>query len=255
MINAEKIKKSFRGLTTRQINLISYAVLAILFILIGITSVTNRISNQAKVSGLETQIAKYEGEIEALNNQFITSKERVEHFKNELTKITTTNDKIKDTITSLNRRLEEVQQFQLDQYLKQSQVTEHSPTKEDITNLQSQIATLQFQISNVNQKIYELNKQTITTTVNNQTANTANAITTNAAKPVIRPLKPSFAIVGIESRGGQLFVAVAPSSSAKLNQITLLREGDSYRGWQLKTIRTNAAVFNVSGRQQVISIR
>lgn len=254
MINAEKIKKSFRGLTTRQINLISYAVLAILFILIGITSVTNRISNQAKVSGLETQIAKYEGEIEALNNQFITSKERVEHFKNELTKMTTTNDKIKDTITSLNRRLEEVQQFQLDQYLKQSQVTEDSPTKEDITNLQSQIATLQFQISSVNQKIYELNKQNITSVVNNQTTNTGNA-TTTTAKPIVRPLKPNFAIVGIESRGGQLFVAVAPSSSAKLNQITLLREGDSYRGWQLKTIRTNAAVFNVSGRQQVISIR
>ncbi|MFD1260419.1 MULTISPECIES: hypothetical protein [Entomomonas] len=251
MINSEKIKKSFRGLTFKQICLISSAVFAILFLTLFILM---NISDNSAINSLKTQITKYETEIESLNNQVITSKERVEHFKNELTKIITTNDKIKDTIASLNRRLEEVQQFQLDQYLKQSQATEDSPSKDDIANLQTQITTLQFQISSVNQKIYELNKQNITSVVNNQTTNTGNA-TTTTAKTVVRPLKPNFAIVGIESRGGQLFVAVAPSSSAKLNQISLLREGDSYRGWQLKTIRTNAAVFNVGGRQQVISIR
>lgn len=211
------------------------------------------------LSNVNTQHLTQNTAIAELSEHIANDKEQINVLVNDNQSIYKTVSTLEKSVASLSKRLEEVQQFQLDQYLKQSQEGNTQPSFDDLNNLQSQIATLQFQLKDLNQKVYELNKANITATINKQSqlnsANTSVPAVTPPKKTVVKPLMPPFSVLGIESRGGELFVSVAPSRSANLGQITLLRTGDLYRGWQLKDIRTNAAVFNVGSRQQVINVR
>ena len=45
-------------------------------------------------------------------------------------------------------------------------------------------------------------------------------------KPPPAPQPPPFTVIGIEYRGGERFLSVAPSGSTQLSQINLIRPGD-----------------------------
>ncbi|BBP60102.1 chemotaxis protein [Pseudomonas sp. St316] len=64
------------------------------------------------------------------------------------------------------------------------------------------------------------------------------------AKPA--PLSPPFSILGVESRGGERFLAVAPPDSRSLKDIQLLHNGEQLGTWQLKALEPNAAIFAVA---------
>ncbi|WP_248916001.1 methyl-accepting chemotaxis protein [Pseudomonas moorei] len=70
------------------------------------------------------------------------------------------------------------------------------------------------------------------------------------------PAAPPFNVVGIEYRGGERFLSVAPPGSTQLNQIYLIRPGDAVAGtaWRLKSLDGRAASFDVAGTQQTINI-
>ena len=63
------------------------------------------------------------------------------------------------------------------------------------------------------------------------------------AKPV--PLSPPFSMLGVESRGGERFLAVSPPDSRSLTDIRLLHNGEQLGTWQLKALEPNAAIFTV----------
>lgn len=212
------------------------------------------------ISTIQKHSYGYEVHIKELTDRITNDKEQINQL---LTTNKNTNETVQTTqkkLADLTKRVEEVQEYQLEQYLKKSKEDEAKVNVEDtINNLQSQIGTLQFQVKDLSQKVYELNKTNITTTINRQaqlgsTIAVTQSVQDKPKQPVLKPLVPPLAILSIESRGGELFVSVAPSKSATLNQIKLLRVGDIYRSWQLKSIKTNAAVFTVGARQQVISI-
>ncbi|NNA99296.1 MULTISPECIES: methyl-accepting chemotaxis protein [Pseudomonas] len=67
---------------------------------------------------------------------------------------------------------------------------------------------------------------------------------------------PPFTIVGIEYRGGERFLSVAPPGSTQLNQIYLIRPGDAVAGtaWRLNALDGKSARFEVAGTPQTITV-
>ena len=62
-------------------------------------------------------------------------------------------------------------------------------------------------------------------------------------KPV--PLSPPFSVLGVESRGGERFLAVAPHDSRSLIDVRLLHSGEHLGAWHLKVLEPHSAIFSV----------
>lgn len=73
-----------------------------------------------------------------------------------------------------------------------------------------------------------------------------------ATKPAVSV--PPFQVVGVELRGGERFLAVAPMAATSLGSVRLLREGDAEDGWHLQSIEARAAVFRVDGQVQRLAV-
>src|SRR5690606_19322672 len=58
---------------------------------------------------------------------------------------------------------------------------------------------------------------------------------------------PSFTALGLETRGGERFLTVAPAESRSLRQVRLLRVGEQFGAWRLHRLDAGSAVFRVPG--------
>ncbi|WP_338524002.1 hypothetical protein NUH87_30630 [Pseudomonas batumici] len=67
----------------------------------------------------------------------------------------------------------------------------------------------------------------------------------SSAKPRTIPVAPSFQVLGIESRGGERFLAIQPNGTAELVQVHLLRIGEAEGRWQLQALEGESALFVV----------
>jgi hypothetical protein len=67
---------------------------------------------------------------------------------------------------------------------------------------------------------------------------------------------PPFQMVGLEYRGGERFLAVAPSGSTRLSQIYVIRPGEVVSGstWRLKSVNERTATFDVDGNTRTLII-
>ncbi|MGI3745890.1 MAG: hypothetical protein ACRYF8_10370 [Janthinobacterium lividum] len=67
---------------------------------------------------------------------------------------------------------------------------------------------------------------------------------------------PPFDVIGLEHRGGQAFLAIAPIGSNQLSQIQLVRPGDGVSGtnWKLRSVDSASASFDVAGVSQTIAL-
>lgn len=65
-------------------------------------------------------------------------------------------------------------------------------------------------------------------------------------KPV--PLSPPFSVLGVESRGGERFLAVAPHDSSSLMDVRLLHAGEQFGAWHLKVLEPHSAIFSVAAQ-------
>ncbi|HLT04368.1 MAG TPA: chemotaxis protein, partial [Pseudomonas sp.] len=57
-------------------------------------------------------------------------------------------------------------------------------------------------------------------------------------------------LIGVELRGAERFVAVAPAGSRTLNEVRLLRGGDRFGAWTLRRLERQAAVFASPGQPE-----
>lgn len=73
----------------------------------------------------------------------------------------------------------------------------------------------------------------------------ANKARPRTAKPRPRPTTPAFQLLGVESRGGERFLAIQPNGTAGLAAVRLLRLGDAEGRWQLDALEPQNAVFRV----------
>lgn len=71
------------------------------------------------------------------------------------------------------------------------------------------------------------------------------------------PVPPPFQVVGVEYRGGERFLSVAPPGSTRLSQIYLIRPGDAVAGtaWHLNALDDRSARFDVAGTPRTINIQ
>ncbi|KGU82667.1 chemotaxis protein [Pseudomonas mediterranea] len=63
-------------------------------------------------------------------------------------------------------------------------------------------------------------------------------------KPI--PLSPPFSVLGVESRGGERFLAITPHDSRTLADVRLLHSGEQTSAWRLKTLEPTSAIFAVT---------
>lgn len=63
-----------------------------------------------------------------------------------------------------------------------------------------------------------------------------------------------FRILGVEIRGGERFLLIAPVTSTSLVDTRLLREGDVDSRWQLQSIEAKAAVFQIDGQTRRLPV-
>ena len=66
------------------------------------------------------------------------------------------------------------------------------------------------------------------------------------ARPKPVPLSPPLSVLGVESRGGQRFLAVAPHDSRSLTDVRLLHSGEQLGAWHLTVLESNSAIFAVA---------
>lgn len=77
-----------------------------------------------------------------------------------------------------------------------------------------------------------------------------------AAAPPALPPSPPFTPVGIESRGGERFLAVSPPGTRALGQVRLLARGERFGTWQLQRLDRDSALFQVAGHaDQRVQVR
>ncbi|OKR81919.1 methyl-accepting chemotaxis protein [Pseudomonas aeruginosa] len=77
-------------------------------------------------------------------------------------------------------------------------------------------------------------------------------------KPKPKPMEPPpFSILGVEYRGGERFLSVAPPGSTQLSQIYLIRQGDAVAGtnWRLTDLDDGTAHFDVAGASRSVRIQ
>jgi len=74
-------------------------------------------------------------------------------------------------------------------------------------------------------------------------------------KPVETP--PPFTVVGIEYRGGERFLSVAPPGSTQLSELYLVRPGDAIAGtnWRLASLDDRQAQFSVDGVPRTLPLK
>ena len=77
------------------------------------------------------------------------------------------------------------------------------------------------------------------------------------ASPPIQQEPPPFQMVGLEYRGGERFLSVAPAGSTRLSQIYLIRPGEVVSGstWRLKSVDERTATFDAGGTTRTLSIQ
>lgn len=75
--------------------------------------------------------------------------------------------------------------------------------------------------------------------------------------PPIPQDPPPFQMVGLEYRGGERFLSVAPTGSTRLSQIYLIRPGEVVSGstWRLKAVDERTATFDAGGTTRTLSIQ
>ncbi|ROL68731.1 chemotaxis protein [Pseudomonas chlororaphis] len=106
---------------------------------------------------------------------------------------------------------------------------------------EADVIALRARLEHVEQQLLELKTQT---SLPPPTPSSAKPKKAARRKPA--PLTPPFSVLGVESRGGERFLAVAPPDSRSLNDIQLLHNGEQFGTWQLKVLEPNAAIFAVT---------
>lgn len=71
-------------------------------------------------------------------------------------------------------------------------------------------------------------------------------------KPTV--VTPPFSLLGIELRGGERLVAVAPAGARNLALVRLLRVGDVIGDWRLQEFDDRSAVFRVNGEERRLTV-
>jgi hypothetical protein len=126
-----------------------------------------------------------------------------------------------------------------DRLIRIEQAIGDTATTGDVAGLQNRLSTIEARMAKA--------RQTAVLTAPSVFHNMA-----AADKPTV--IEPPFTVLGIELRGGERFLSVAPGGAHSLAQVHVLRPGESQDDWQLETLDSRTATFRVGGRLQRIEL-
>ncbi|MFP3493584.1 hypothetical protein SB759_05110 [Pseudomonas sp. SIMBA_059] len=121
-----------------------------------------------------------------------------------------------------------------------NQAVEHS---ESIEHLQDELAALSEDVTSAKTQLLRLE-----TMIENLTVAAPKRVEPRLTKPVAalparKPASLPFNILGVDSRGGEIFLAVAAFDLSHLADVVLMRPSASFMGWRLNSLRPDEAHF------------
>ncbi|TNF83477.1 chemotaxis protein [Pseudomonas sp. ICMP22404] len=111
---------------------------------------------------------------------------------------------------------------------------------------ETDMAALRARLEQVEQQLLDLKSKPSPTPTPTPTPSAAKPKKTAPHKPT--PLSPPFSVLGVESRGGESFLAIAPHDSRSLVEVRLLHRGEQIGAWYLKKLEPTAAIFAVDAQ-------
>jgi len=186
-------------------------------------------ADKDSLNALLTRLAKVDERLDAVDGKHLA-----------------TNDDFRSGQQALSNRIDTVQA-----YAKQATETTHDLSLR-VTAAEEQVMVLKASIEMIEIRLQELSKP----------LTTEPPVIAPLPKPVIRkkpppaPQPPPFTVIGIEYRGGERFLSVAPPGSTQLSQINLIRPGDGVTGtaWKLKSMDGRLAHFEVAGLSRTLTV-
>ena len=194
--------------------------------------VSNNLASTAdkdSLNALLTRLAKVDERLDAVDGKHLV-----------------TNDDFRSGQQALSNRIDGVQA-----YAKQATETTQDLSLR-VTAAEEQVMVLKASIEMIDIRLQELSKPQASEP----------PVVAPPPKPVIRkkpppaPQPPPFTVIGIEYRGGERFLSVAPPGSTQLSQINLIRPGDGVTGtaWKLKSMDGRLAHFEVAGLSRTLTV-
>ena len=157
-----------------------------------------------------------------------------------------TNDDFRSGQQALSNRIDAIQA-----YAKQASKNTQDLSMR-VTAAEEQVMVLKASIEMIDIRLQELSKPQTT----EPPAAVSPPKTVIRKKPPPAPQPPPFTVIGIEYRGGERFLSVAPSGTTQLSQINLIRPGDGVTGtaWKLKSMDGRLAHFEVAGLSRTLTV-
>lgn len=127
---------------------------------------------------------------------------------------------------------------------------------EGIAPLQEELSALSADVINVKAQLLRLE-----TAMENRPVSSPKPVMPRLTKPatVLSPSKPAtlpFSILGVDSRGGEIFLAVAAFDISQLADVVLMRPSTSFMGWRLNALLPEEARFiRPDGSSHIVMIR
>lgn len=160
-------------------------------------------ADKDSLNALLTRLAKVDERLDAVDGKHLA-----------------TNDDFRSGQQALSNRIDAVQA-----YAKQATETTQDLSLR-VTAAEEQVMVVKASIEMIDIRLQELSKPQASEP----------PVVAPPPKPVIRkkpppaPQPPPFTVIGIEYRGGERFLSVAPPGSTQLSQINLIRPGDGVTG-------------------------
>lgn len=163
-----------------------------------------------------------------------------------------TNEDFRSGQQALSNRIDAVQAYAKQATESTQELTRNAASSGELVVLKASVETL-------DSRIHELSKTQIKQPAAPSKPKAVARKPPPTPKPntgVVIPQAPPFTVVGIEYRGGERFLTVAPPGSTQLNQIYLIRPGDAVAGtaWRLNALDGRSARFDVAGTTQTVIV-
>jgi len=179
---------------------------------------------------------------------------RLDQFDQQLAeadkKYVVSNDDFRSGQQALSSRLDAIENLTQKARESVEQLELGSASAEDLATLKASVDSVANQLKDLQSR---LTKSAATNPSIPASSSRKNASGTKARHT---PTPPLFDLLGIEHRGGQEFLAVAPRGSTQLHQINLIRPGDTVMGtgWKLSSLEGTSAKFDVAGTSQTVAL-
>ncbi|WP_456016771.1 methyl-accepting chemotaxis protein [Pseudomonas fluorescens] len=163
-----------------------------------------------------------------------------------------TNEDFRSGQQALSNRIDAVQAYAKQATESTQELTRNAASSGELVVLKASVETL-------DSRIHELSQSQIKQPASPSKPKAVARKPPPVQKPitsVVIPQAPPFTVVGIEYRGGERFLSVAPPGSTQLNQIYLIRPGDAVAGtaWRLNALDGRSARFDVAGTPQTVTV-